>query len=219
MAPIFITGGTGYIGRRLIGKLVSQGYDITALVRKGSENRLPKGVRAIIADPFDATTFQQWVPKGAIYFQLLGVSHPSPRKKEAFRQIDLRSAKASADAAVHAGASHFVYVSVAMTTSNVMKEYQEVRREAEAYIQSRNLVCTFIRPWYVLGPGHLWPALLLPAYRVARVVPAWKQKAESMELITIGQMLQTLQKAIDSPPQKLRVFEIKHIKRKSLPAI
>jgi uncharacterized protein YbjT (DUF2867 family) len=147
------------------------------------------------------------------------VSHPSPRKKEAFRQIDLRSVKTSADAAVLAGVSHFIYVSVAMVQSKLMKDYQAVRREGEAYLQSKNLVCTVIRPWYVLGPGHWWPVLLLPVYGIARLVPAWRQKAEDMSLITIKQMISTIFKAIESPPQKLRVFEIKHIKRKSLPAI
>lgn len=219
MSAIFITGGTGYIGRRLIRRLVENGHDVTALVRKGSEVKLPRGTRAIIADPFNAATFQDWIPKGAIFIQLLGVSHPSPRKKEAFQQIDLRSIKTSADAAVYAGVSHFIYVSVAMADSRLMKEYQAVRREGEAYLQAKGLVSTVIRPWYVLGPGHWWPVLLLPFYAVARFVPSWKQKAEDMQLITIRQMITTILKAIESPPRSLRVFEVKHIKRKSLPTI
>lgn len=219
MTPIFITGGTGYIGKRLIKKLVAKGYDVTALTRKGSEHKFPKGVRAIIADPFDAATFQQWIPKGAIYIQLLGVSHPSPRKKEQFREVDLKSVKTSADAAVAASASHFIYVSVAMTELNVMKEYRDVRKEAEAYLLSKHLTCTFIRPWYVIGPGHFWPLVLLPFYGVAKFIPSLKKKTEGMAFITINQLLHTFMKAIDSPPQKLRVFEIKHIKHDSLPAI
>jgi uncharacterized protein YbjT (DUF2867 family) len=219
MPPIFITGGTGYIGKRLIKKLVAQGYDVTALVRKGSENNLPKGVRAIIADPFDAATFQQWIPKGATYIQLLGVSHPSPRKKDQFQQIDLRSVKASADAAVKASVSHFIYLSVAMTDSTIMKDFRDARKEGEAYILSKHLLCTFIRPWYVIGPGHLWPVFLLPVYGMARFSSSKRKKAEKMSLITISQMLQTLMKAIESPPQKQRVFEVKHMKRGNLPAI
>ena len=147
MAPIFITGGTGYIGKRLIKKLVAKGHDVTALVRKGSEHKLPKGVRAIIADPFNASTFQQWIRPGSIYIQLLGVSHPSPRKKDQFREVDLKSLKASADAAIASGVSHFIYVSVAMADVNIMNEYREVRKEGEAYLLSKHLVCTFIRPW------------------------------------------------------------------------
>jgi len=216
MPPIFITGGTGYMGKRLIKKLVSQGYDVTALVRKGSEGKLPKGVRAIIANPFDATTFQQWIPKGAVYVQLLGVSHPSPRKKELFHQIDLPSVKASADAAVFASVSHFVYLSVAMTPTRIMQDFQEVRREGEAYLLTKGFPCTFVRPWYVLGPGHLWPVFLLPFYGIAELVPAWRQKTRAFAFVTIGQMIETLQKAIASPPQRKRIVEIRQTRKGTL---
>lgn len=41
-----------------------------------------------------------------------------------------------------------------MAPSGFMKAYQDVRREGEEYCLNKNLNCTFIRPWYVLGPGH-----------------------------------------------------------------
>ena len=106
-----------------------------------------------------------------------------------------------------------------MVDSSLMKDYKETRKEGEAYIQSKHLVSTIIRPWYVVGPGHLWPLLLLPAYGIANLFPYYRKKAEETSLITIRQMLHTIMKAIESPPQRQRVFEIKHIKRDSLPTI
>lgn len=146
MKAIFITGGTGYIGSRLIKKLLSRGHDVIALVRPGSESKLQQGAKTVIANPFDASSFQKEIPQGSVFVQLPGVSHPSPRKKQLFQQIDLRSVKASADAASAAGVSHFVYVSVAMSETKIMKDYQDVRKEGEAYCISQNLNCSFIRP-------------------------------------------------------------------------
>ena len=40
---IFITGGTGYIGSRLIPLLAQRDHSVCALVRKGSERKLPSG--------------------------------------------------------------------------------------------------------------------------------------------------------------------------------
>lgn len=213
MTPVFVTGGSGYIGRRLIKKLVARGYEVTALVRKGSQDKLPPGVRAIIADPFDSTTFKDWIPAGAVYVQLLGAKNPSPRKSERFQQIDLPSVKTSADAAAAAGVSHFVYVSVAMTESKMMKDFQDARRQGEAFLQTKGFPCTFIRPWYVLGPGHWWPALLLPFYGVAQLLPSLKTKARAFRLVTLGQMIQALVSAVERPPQRIRIVEIDQIKR------
>ena len=204
------------MGRRLIKKLIEEGFALTALVRSGSEHKLPEGVTPVIADPFDASTFQHLIPTHAVFVQLLGVPLPSPRKREQFRTIDLRSVKASADAAAFAGVQHFVYVSVAMTPSAQMKDYQEVRQEGEAYLLSKGFACTFVRPWYVVGPGHWWPILLLPVYGIAELKTSWRQKARGMALVTIKQMVRTLVNVVMNASQKNRVVEIRQIRQPAL---
>jgi uncharacterized protein YbjT (DUF2867 family) len=213
MPSIFITGGTGYIGSRLVKKLLEKKYRVIALVRKGSENKIPAGVEVVVGNPFDERTFREEVPHGAIFIQLLGVPHPSPKKATLFKEVDLKSVKASANAAAYAGVSHFIYVSVAMSESSLMKAYQDVRKEGEEYCLNRDLNCTFVRPWYVLGPGHWWPVLLLPLYGISEIVPSLKQKARSKALVTINQMLRTLMKAVEQKPMHRSVFEIKNIRR------
>ena len=209
---VFITGGSGYIGSRLIKKLLANNYRVTALVRKGSEQKIPPGADVVVGNPFDAGTFADRIPPDATFIQLLGVSHPSPKKAGLFKEIDLKSVKTSADAAAKAGAGHFIYVSVAMSESNIMKAYQDVRREGEEYILGKQLNCSFIRPWYVLGPGHWWPVVLLPIYGIAEFVPSWRSKARAKALVTINQMLRTLMKAIVQKPITRSVFEINDIR-------
>jgi len=213
MPSIFITGGTGYIGSRLIKKLLEKNYRVIALVRKGSEHKIPAGVHVVVGNPFDERTFREEIPPGSIFIQLLGVSHPSPKKAKLFQEIDLKSVKASANAAVYAGVSHFIYISVAMSESGLMRSYQDVRKEGEEYCLNKELNCTFIRPWYVVGPGHWWPALLLPLYGISEIIPSLKQKARSKALVTIHQMLRTLVMAVEQKPKHRSVMEIRNIRR------
>jgi uncharacterized protein YbjT (DUF2867 family) len=213
MQTVFITGGTGYIGSRLIKMLLQRGHRVIALTRLQSRHKVPPGTEVITGNPFDATTFYDYIPKGAVFVQLLGVPHPSPAKAAQFTQIDLASVKASADAAARAGAAHFIYVSVSMQHSSLMRAYQQVRRQGEAYCISKGLNCTFIRPWYVLGPGHWWPVLLLPLYALANIVPAWKKKAAGMALVTLPQMLAALVNAVEAEPQKQTIIAIPGIKK------
>jgi uncharacterized protein YbjT (DUF2867 family) len=213
---IFITGATGYMGSRLTKKLLQRGHKVITLVRKGSEHKVPAGAETVVADPFDANSFQQFIPKGSVFIQLLGVSHPSPKKAAQFREIDLRSVKASVDAAANAGVSHFIYVSVAMSPSKIMKAYQDVRKEGEEYCKSKGLNCTFIRPWYVLGPGHWWPVIFYPFYGIAELVPSWRKQARSKALVTIHQMLNTLVSAVETNSEVLKIAEIKNIRKGSV---
>jgi uncharacterized protein YbjT (DUF2867 family) len=209
---VFITGATGYIGTRLIKRLIEREHNVIALVRKGSEEKVPTGAKVVVGNPFDAKTFQQHIPAGSVFVQLLGVAHPSPKKAKQFKEIDLKSVKASADAACSAGAVHFIYLSVAMEPVKFMQAYQEVRKEGEEYCLSKKLNCTFIRPWYVLGPGHWWPVLLLPLYGIAELVPSLRKKARATRLVTIKQMLGSLITAVENEPLPAHILEIKDIR-------
>jgi len=214
MEQVFITGGTGYMGRRLIPLLLEKGYTVKALVREGSENKLPKGCSYVIGNPFSASTFLNDIPAGATFVQLLGVAHPGPSKKEQFRVIDFASVKASAEAAKQAGAQHFVYVSVAQTPTKIMHDFQQCRAKGEAAICATQIPATFIRPWYVVGPGHYWPLLFLPFFSILEWIPFTSQKAKALRLVTLKQMLYTLLYSIENKPStRVRIIEIDGIRK------
>jgi len=48
-----------------------------------------------------------------------------------------------------------------------MKPYVDTRIAAEAAIEAAAIPATVVRPWYVLGPGHRWPLVLVPFYALA----------------------------------------------------
>ena len=202
------------MGRRLIALLLEKGYSVKALVREGSQNKLPKEYSYVIGNPFDASTFSKAIPAGATFVQLLGVSHPGPSKKEQFRTIDLASAKASADAAKQAGVQHFVYVSVAQAPASFMKDYQQCRAEGEAAIRNTKIPATFIRPWYIVGPGHYWPLLFWPLFTILEWIPSTSKKAKALRLVALKQMLQTLLYAVDNMPATgVNIIEIDSIRK------
>lgn len=213
MKEIFITGGTGYLGSRLIPILINRGFRVNALVRKGSEHKLPSGCRAVIADPFDASAFAQEVPAGCTFIQLLGVHHPGPKKKDLFTSVDLASARASATAAVTAGVAHFIYLSVAMTPTRIMQDYQQCRSKAEELLRETGLASTFIRPWYIIGPGHYWPLFFIPVFKLFEWIPATSAKAKALRMVYLEQMLRTLVFAVETPVSKLRIIETEQIRK------
>jgi uncharacterized protein YbjT (DUF2867 family) len=209
---VFVTGGTGYIGRRLLAALVARRHRVQALVRSGSESKLPPGCEVLVADPFDRTTFAEAIPPCDTFVQLLGVPHPSPRKARQFIDIDLRSATESIAAARSAGVTHFVYVSVAHPAP-VMQAYQGARQQAEETLTASGLTHTVIRPWYVLGPGHRWPYLLIPVYWILERVPSSQATAKRLGLVTLSQMVAALVQAVEDPPSAARIIEVPDIRK------
>lgn len=209
---IFITGATGHIGRSLIPALLSKGHKVRCLVRAGSEKRLPPGVECVVGDPLRKDSFEQNVAPCDAFVQLVGVTHPSPTKADQFRTVDLVSAQISVAVAKAASVPHFVYLSVAMPAP-AMHAYVNVRQEGEAFIRASGMNATFIRPWYVLGPGRRWPLFLLPLYWLLERIPATRASAMRLGFVTIEQMTAALVLAIEHPPKGVRILDVPAIRR------
>jgi len=186
------------MGRNLIPELLQRGHRVRTVVRAGSEGRLPSGCEVLVANPLDGQSYAGQIPACSTFVHLIGVTHPNPSKAQQFRDVDLKSVTEAIGAAKAAGVSQFVYVSVAQPAP-VMKAYIEARAEAEAAIRASGLAATILRPWYVLGPGRRWPLALLPMYWLMEAIPATRERAQQLGLVTIAQMVRALCGAVESP--------------------
>jgi uncharacterized protein YbjT (DUF2867 family) len=210
MTSVFVTGGTGYIGRPLIAALLERGCTVAALVRRESEHELPAGAVAHVGDALEASTFTAAIPRGAAIVHLVGTPHPNPSKAAEFQRVDLQSIRATASAARDAGAAHLVYVSVAHPAP-VMRAYIAARSAGESLVRATGIPATILRPWYVLGPGHRWPYALVPVYALLRLVPRTRDTARRLGLVTRAQMVRALVNAVANPPSGVRIVEVPDI--------
>ncbi len=208
MAHVFVSGGTGFLGSRLIGCLLERGHTVSALARPGSESKLPKGVGLVTGDPLREETFAPFIPPAHTFVHLVGASKPTPWKGAAFRAIDQVSLEQSLLAAKAFGVKHFVYVSVAHPAP-VMKAYIEVRMECERRIRESGIEASILRPWYILGPGRNWPILLRPLYALGSLLD--REAAARLGLVTMNQMLAALVWAVEHPGA--RILDVPAIRR------
>jgi uncharacterized protein YbjT (DUF2867 family) len=207
---VFIAGSTGYMGSRLVPMLLARGHEVRALTRIPSVARLPMGCHPVFGSAVGGG-YESHVPQECTFVHLVGVAHPSPAKAEQFRTVDLASLRVSVAAAKSAQARHFVFVSVAHPAP-AMKAYIAVREQCEQIIQESGLNATILRPWYVLGPGHRWPYLLLPFYWLMEHIPSKRETALRLGLVTLPQMLNALVAAVEKPSQGIEIVDVPAIR-------
>jgi uncharacterized protein YbjT (DUF2867 family) len=174
------------------------------------------GATAIVGNALDPSSYVAALRPGETIVHLVGTPHPSPSKAAEFQRVDRPSIDAAVAAASRASAGHLVYVSVAHPAP-IMKAYIDVRMAGERAIAKAGLTATIIRPWYVLGPGHWWPAMLMPIYFLFGLIPSTRDSAKRLGLVTIDQMIRTLVAAVENPPapRTIRVVNVPEIRATS----
>ena len=214
---VLVTGGTGYIGVRLVDVLVRRGHRVRVLIRAESVGRVVAGATAVVGDVLDEASVARALRPADTVVHLVGTPHPSPSKVEEFRRVDLASIRAVAAAGKRVGVAHLVFVSVAQPAP-MMHAYIGARAEGEAAIRRAAFTATVLRPWYVLGPGHRWPVMLMPLYWLAALVPAWRDGARRLGLVTLRQMVAALVDAVEHPPQQgeVRVVDVTGIRHAAI---
>lgn len=207
---VFIAGATGYLGRELSTTLLSRGHTVRALVRRGSEAKVAPGCLPVRGDALDASTFVDQIAPAETLVHLVGTPNPSPWKEREFLAVDLTSLRASVAAARIANIRHFVFVSVAQPAP-MMKAYLRVRAKCEAVLAESGLDSTIVRPWYVLGPGHYWPTMLKPFYKLAERFDATREGAQRLGLVTLDEMTRTLTYSVEHPANGRHIVEVPEI--------
>ncbi|HEY6239554.1 MAG TPA: hypothetical protein VIW78_01815, partial [Burkholderiales bacterium] len=155
--------------------------------------------------------FDTLIPPADTLVHLVGTPHPNPAKAREFRDIDLASIRASVTAAKRAAVRHLVYVSVAHPAP-AMKAFIAARKEGEALIAASGLSATVLRPWYVLGPGHRWPWVLLPVYKLMEALPFAREPALRLGLVTLEQMIAALVAAVENPADGVKFVAVPEIR-------
>lgn len=204
---VFVAGATGFLGQPLVEALLARGHRVRALVRDPARARLPSAAERVGGDALAPNSFARALAGCDAYVHLVGVRRPAPWKARAFVDVDLGSVQSALAALRGSGVRHFVYLSVAQPAP-VMKRFVWARREAEILIRSEGYAASFVRPWYVLGPGRRWPLALLPIYALCERLPWTREGAQRLGLVTRAAAVAGLAWAIEHPPEGVRVLDV-----------
>lgn len=209
---IFLTGGTGYIGSSLIPELERINFTVTSLVRKGSESKLTGAGRIVTGNALDESSYSGFVKGCDTFIHLVGAKIPLTGMKDKFNSVDLVSVQEAVKSALKSDVSHFIYLSVAHPAP-VMKDYIKVRIKGEELLSQSGMNVSFIRPWYVLGPGHNWPYVLMPFYRLFEAIPFTKDTAKRLGLVKLNQITNCIVSAVNNPPSGIRIYNTEDINK------
>lgn len=177
---VFITGGTGFIGRQLIEHLLGQGDEVTALVRTFERARtLPRAVRTIPGDVLKPETLRPGLRGADVVYHLAAVRALGARatEPERMRRINVEATRHVLELAAEAGAPRILYTSDARVLhpapadeSNYAQTKRQAYYEIAVRLQQQGAPLMIVCPGAVYGPDDASPlSRLLRAYARRRL--------------------------------------------------
>ncbi len=151
---VFLTGATGYVGRQVARDLLKAGYQIRALVRKGSEKKMSvsgERVEAVNGDVTDAVSFRGKLAGCEAVIHLPAIIREFPKKDITFQKVIVRGTSNVVDAAKENGVQRFIHMSALGTSKHAKTEYFKAKFAAEEYVMQSGLAWTVLQPSVISG--------------------------------------------------------------------
>lgn len=145
---VAVTGGTGFVGSRLMAALAKQGHDVQALTRRPQV--AAKGVTWIAGSLEDDDALNRMVEGAQAVIHVAGVINSDAA---GFEAGNVRGTAAVIAAARNAGIQRFVHVSSLAAREPNLSRYGASKARAEALVRDSGLGFAIVRPPAVYGPG------------------------------------------------------------------
>jgi uncharacterized protein YbjT (DUF2867 family) len=228
---IAVTGGTGFVGRHLVNRLVEHNHQITVLTHRNSgRNLFGKKVQFCSGSVENTADMVRAFENAEIVFHLVGII--AETKTKSFDKTVSKGTTNVVNACQQAGVKKIIYVSALGTSSEAKGGYMRAKYEAEESVKSSGLKWTILRPSIIYGNQDGFLTLLAKLVKLSPVIPIFGDGKYELQLVHINDLTKAMSKIVEMPetdgetidivgPEKLDyvtvVYEIKKaLKKKRL---
>jgi uncharacterized protein YbjT (DUF2867 family) len=204
---IAVTGSTGYIGGRLVPRLLAEGLDVVCLARnpgKLNGRSWSNEVEAVRADVFEPETLESALQGcDAAYYLVHSMGGPG-----SFQDADRVAAHNFAEAAAAAGVGRIIYLGGLGDEDDRLSAHLGSRHEVGRALASGPVPVTELRAAVIIGSGSVSFEMLryLTEVLPAMVTPSWVQT--KCQPIAIRDVLAYLLAALDDDLPGHTIYEI-----------
>ncbi len=172
--PVFVTGGTGFVGGRLVASLLARGRSVRGLARPTSERAAgAEHLEWVEGDILDPDSLRRAVAGCTEVFHLAAYARNWAKDPSTFFRLNVKGTRNVFEAAAEAGVRRIVYTSTVVvfgptpggivgneetprSTLRYLTEYEETKSVAEREaleLAARGVPIVVVHPTRVYGPG------------------------------------------------------------------
>ncbi len=206
MTRVLVTGATGYVGARLVPRLLTEGYAVRVLTRRAAGVRARSWadqVEVVEGDATDAEVLRRAMTGVEVVYYLVH----SIDGRGAFAERDRRLALGVGRAAYESGVQRIVYLS-GLHPEGELSEHLASRVEVGSILMASGVPTSVVQAAVVLGSGSASFEMLrhLTVRLPAMITPKWLDNR--IQPIAIADVLDHLIAAARVPADANRTYDI-----------
>jgi NADH dehydrogenase len=150
---IAILGGSGFVGRALVARLLADGHRVRVLSRSDDTRaRTPSAAEHLVGDVYAAGFLREAFAGCDAVINLVGILNERGDDGRGFRKVYVELAESVLAAMRDTGVRRLLQMS-ALHAGDGESHYLKARGEAETLVRASGLDWTLLRPSVIAGPG------------------------------------------------------------------
>ena len=200
MPRVFLTGASGFVGRRVLATLRDRGHQVTCLGRSA-------GPGAVAGDLASPESYAAALVGHDVVVHLAAITGKAA--PDAYQRINVDGTRLLLDAARRAGVARFLFCSsIAVTFADTRRyHYARSKAAAETLVQDSGLRTAIVRPTIVAGAGS--PVMSkLEALAGLPIVPVFGTGEVRLQPIHVDDLADLIVDVVDADRFGGDVFEL-----------
>lgn len=181
MSTLAITGGTGFVGSRLIALAIEAGHQVRALTRREQAERAH--LEWVAGDLGNKGALARLCDGADVVIHVAGVVNAPDRA--GFAAGNIEGTQNMLSAAEGAGVRRFVHVSSLAAREPGMSDYGWSKAEAERLVEDSLLDTALVRPPAIYGPGDME---MLELFKLAKKGIALLPPGGRLSVVEVGDL-------------------------------
>jgi len=210
MRRVFVTGGTGFVGRAVIHALRAEGCAVRCLVRRGSERDL-RGLGAIErieGDVMSRQSLDHAMDGCDAVIHLVGIIREHPAIGVTFERVHTQGTINVLEAAAAVGARRYVHMSALGTRSGARSRYHQTKWAAEEAVRASPVPWTIFRPSIIYGRGDGFVSVLARMLHRLPVVPVIGAGRHRLQPVPVAHVAQGFVRALSVDASVKHTYDV-----------
>lgn len=196
---VFITGGSGFVGREIIARLVAENHSVRALVRQAERLADFPGIETVGGDTTKPDTLEGKLTGCDAVIHLVGIIREFPGRGITFDKLHTQSTANMLNAAQEQGVKRYIQMSANGTRKQAQTGYHRTKWEAEEQVRQSALDWTILRPSLIFGPNDMFVNMLARLVKMLPLVPVMGDGQYQLQPVHVDDVAKSFVAALDTP--------------------